>query len=420
MLRIFFIIFMPLAVLGGCWAAFGQLELLPPRAMAVVPYGAAVFAAIVCWRFKRSRAVPVLVLTALACWFAGLLAQGLGQEPLSRVVYAAFAVLLPLNVLLASLLGDRGVFSRSGLGQLAFYGVQILLVLFVASGAFGASGPQAALGLLDSADQLLHWRLLGPAWDQWTLLPQPALLGGTLGVALLLLKAAVKDSPMDAGLAVGLAGILATLHSVGHAPQPAALAMGTALALAMPLLQDSYRMAFLDELTGLPARRSLVADLKGLGSRYAIAMADIDHFKKFNDSYGHDVGDEVLRMVASHLGRVTGGGRAYRYGGEEFTILFPRKSADEAFEPLDALRASIEGAGFSVRTVPRPVKKPRTGAKSGTQPAKKQPGTKTVSVTISMGLAERVGGQSPEEVLKQADKALYKAKKKGRNRVERV
>ncbi|BBD06919.1 sensor domain-containing diguanylate cyclase [Desulfovibrio ferrophilus] len=414
MIRIFLILFMPLAVLGGCWTAFGLLELLPPRAMEVVPYGTVTLAAIICWRFRRSRAVPVLVLVALVCWFVALMPEGVGQGPLSRVVLASFAVFVPPNVLLASLIGDRGVFNRSGLGQLAFYGVQALVVLFVASGAFGAYEPQAAQMLIDSADQLLHWRLLDSSWDQWTILPQPALLSGAVAVVLLLLKAMVKDSPMDAGLAAGMAGILAALHAVGHAPQPAAFATGAALALVVPLLQDSYRMAFLDELTGLPARRSLVADLRGLGSRYSIAMADIDHFKKFNDTYGHDVGDEVLRMVASHLGKVSGGGRAYRYGGEEFTILFPRKGKDDAFEHLDALRAAIESAGFAVRTKPRPVKKPKA------KPVKKQPATKTVSVTISMGVAERETGQTPEEVLKQADKTLYKAKKKGRNRVEKA
>lgn len=424
MSRIFIILFMPLAVLAGCWTTFGRWAVLPAQVMGVAPYGVAALAAMLCWRFKRSRTVPVLVLTALACWFAGLLPQGLGQDPLSRVGFAAFAVLVPPNTLLASLLGDRGVFSRSGLGQLAFYGSQMLLVLFVVSGVFGTSEPLAAQILADSADRLLHWRLLGPDWDQWTLLPQLALLGGLLAGILLLLKAVLQDSPMDAGLAAGMAGILAALHAVGHGPQPEALAMGAALALATPLLQDSYRMAFLDELTGLPARRSLVADLKSLGSRYTLAMADIDHFKKFNDSYGHDVGDDVLRMVATHLAKVGGGGRAYRYGGEEFTLLFPRKEADEALVHLEALRTSIQGAGFSVRTMPRPSKKPKSATKSRAatkpQPAKKQPVAKTVSVTISMGLAERQAGQRPEEVLKQADKALYKAKKKGRNRVEKA
>jgi len=415
-------VLMPLAALAACWTAFGVLALLPSSAMHLLPFGAAALAALLCWRFKRSRALPVLALVALTAWFTGLMPQGPGQGALSRVVYAGFACLLPLNVLLASLLGDRGLFNKTCLGQLAFYGFEALAVLFAATGAFGASDPVSAQALIDGADSLLHWRLLPPVWDTWSFLPQPALLLGAVVVLILLAKAVIRDSPMDAGLAVGLFGLLAALDAAAHPPRPEALATGAALALAVPLLQDSYRMAFLDELTGLPARRSLVADLRGLGSRYSVAMADIDHFKQFNDTYGHDVGDEVLRMVAAQLARVTGGGRAYRYGGEEFTILFPRKGADEAFEPLDSLRAAIENAGFTVRTKPRPAKKP--GGKPKAKPGKKADagpaGTKMVSVTISMGLAERQSGQSPEEVIKEADKALYKAKKKGRNQVQKA
>jgi diguanylate cyclase (GGDEF)-like protein len=140
-------------------------------------------------------------------------------------------------------------------------------------------------------------------------------------------------------------------------------------------------------------------------------MGDVDHFKKFNDTYGHDVGDEVLRMVASKLDRVTGGGCSYRYGGEEFTILFPRADAAEALPHLEAVRAAIENAPFTLRSKNRPETKPK-------KPSSKNAGNKTVSVTISIGVAQRTDSrQSPEDVLKEADKALYKAKQKGRNQV---
>jgi len=79
----------------------------------------------------------------------------------------------------------------------------------------------------------------------------------------------------------------------------------------------------------LPSRRALIERLPSLGRRYTVAMVDVDHFKNFNDTYGHDAGDQVLRMVASRLGEVSGGGTAFRYGGEEFTILFPGKGGKE-------------------------------------------------------------------------------------------
>ncbi|HKN88528.1 MAG TPA: GGDEF domain-containing protein [Nitrospiraceae bacterium] len=93
--------------------------------------------------------------------------------------------------------------------------------------------------------------------------------------------------------------------------------------LGVALLQSSYAMAYHDELTGLAGRRAFNDTLLRLGSEYVIVMIDIDHFKRFNHTYGHEVGDQVLRMVASHITPVSGGGQGFRYGGEEFAVVFP-------------------------------------------------------------------------------------------------
>src|SRR5438270_12939913 len=108
-------------------------------------------------------------------------------------------------------------------------------------------------------------------------------------------------------------------------------------------------MAYLDELTQLPSRRSLNEALLKLGETYSIAMLDVDHFKKFNDSYGHESGDQALRLVASRLARIAGGGKAYRYGGEEFAVVFPGKPAEDVFIYLDRMRKIIEQSTFTVR-----------------------------------------------------------------------
>jgi diguanylate cyclase (GGDEF)-like protein len=148
-----------------------------------------------------------------------------------------------------------------------------------------------------------------------------------------------------------------------------------------------------------------------LGQRYAIAMLDVDHFKKFNDTYGHDIGDQVLRMVAGQMARVGGGGKPFRYGGEEFTIIFPGKTAEEAIANLDALRQVIKESGFTIRA------KDRLQAKAST---KRNGKGKRVSVTISIGVSERSEkNPTPEDVTKAADQALYRAKKGGRNRVSK-
>src|SRR3990170_3279230 len=144
-------------------------------------------------------------------------------------------------------------------------------------------------------------------------------------------------------------------------------------------------MAFRDELTRLPGRRALNEALQQTGGQYAVAMVDIDHFKKFNDTYGHDVGDQVLKMVASRLDEVTGGGRAFRYGGEEFSVLFAGKTVDEALPHLDLLRATIEPPRFPRRAPSRPRKKP---ARPAGGPGKSRPASgssKPVAVTVSIG-----------------------------------
>lgn len=191
-----------------------------------------------------------------------------------------------------------------------------------------------------------------------------------------------------------------------------------ACALLITLLFNSHDLAFLDELTGLPGRRALMNELKHCGKHYSIVMADIDHFKQFNDTHGHDTGDDVLRIVAQELGKVRGGGQAFRYGGEEFTLLFKRKSAEEAEPFVESIRQNISDYPLIIRDkTTRPKKKKKRPALQANgarvQATKIHPSQ--VQVTVSFGIAARLIDQKPEAVMKCADQALYRAKEKGRN-----
>ncbi len=166
-------------------------------------------------------------------------------------------------------------------------------------------------------------------------------------------------------------------------------------------------MAYRDELTNLPGRRALNESLLKLGSSYAVGMVDVDHFKNFNDTYGHDAGDQVLRKVASKLAMVGGNGKPYRYGGEEFVVIFSGKTVEEAFLYLDKVRKDIDEAHFAVRGMDR--RKRRRSKK------KNRSGAQT-DVTVSVGIAGNCRNKlSAGEVLQAADKALYRAKAFGRN-----
>jgi diguanylate cyclase (GGDEF)-like protein len=139
-------------------------------------------------------------------------------------------------------------------------------------------------------------------------------------------------------------------------------------------------------------------------------MVDVDYFKRFNDTYGHDAGDHVLRLVAARLAQVPGGGTAYRYGGEEFALVFPGKGADECLPHLEELRQTVETSRFTMRRRFRPRNKNKVDKTRKT----KEP----ITITVSIGLAERNDrNASPDQVVQAADKALYRAKEAGRNRV---
>jgi diguanylate cyclase (GGDEF)-like protein len=180
-------------------------------------------------------------------------------------------------------------------------------------------------------------------------------------------------------------------------------------------------MAFYDELTSIPSRRALNQDLMKLGMKYSVAMLDIDFFKKFNDTYGHETGDEVLRFIAAIINDVKGGGKAYRYGGEEFTILFPGKNVKEVLSSLEDLRETIAKRGFVVRKKRRIKSNTRNKAYSNTsRRISNSNNTKKIYIHVSIGIAQKDDtNKTPAMVLKAADTALYRAKKKGRNCVSR-
>lgn len=199
------------------------------------------------------------------------------------------------------------------------------------------------------------------------------------------------------GLSTGLNTLLALLLSVG-------------------LLIESRQMAFRDQLTEIPSRMALQQYIGTLGSRYVVVMADIDHFKKFNDTHGHDIGDQVLKLVAKKIHDVSGGGKAFRYGGEEFTLIFADKQIHQVIPFVEQVRTSIENYPLILRSKDRPKKRPKQQAKTAN---KKSPVEKKVYVTASFGIAAaEQNSQTFEQVMKQADNALYKAKKAGRNCVK--
>ena len=335
----------------------------------------------------------------------------------ARAVYTAVVLLVPLNILVALLLPERGVSYHGDHRWLFIAAGELLLVMWIASSGRSELSGTAWQGLLD------HWLLRSP---QAPLLGPP-LLGRLMFCAAFV--AAVwrawprKDGPVSP-IAVGQAGALAAFFiGCEWAANQAVFGVFTAAAgviLIVAMLQESHRLAFNDELTGLPGRRALQEAMAGLGPNYVLAMADVDHFKSFNDTHGHDIGDQVLKLVAARLAEVDGGGRAFRYGGEEFTVLFADATLEEAMPHLEDIRASVAAYRMAVRGENRPKAREQGEKLRGPDTEELQAPEKLLSVTISIGGAspgEEAG--TPAQVLKAADEALYRAKRGGRNRVSK-
>lgn len=189
------------------------------------------------------------------------------------------------------------------------------------------------------------------------------------------------------------------------------MTLAACLTLLLSLSNQMLQLAYIDELTQLPQRRALLAHLSRLGRRSAVTMLDVDHFKKFNDTYGHDVGDQVLKLLGAILGSEKGL-TAYRYGGEEFTLVFSHNNQDKLAEKLEQVRERVASYPLVIRQQHRPQ-----DSKSGKQQRGHSSGNKTVHITISLGCAIRQSGESTDQLLKRADQALYQAKKAGRNQV---
>src|SRR5258708_22537560 len=175
------------------------------------------------------------------------------------------------------------------------------------------------------------------------------LLALSAAAIVLLARYMLFHKPAESGFFWALSACMLALRFGGTGRIPTAYFAAAAFILAGAVVETSYLLAYHDELTTLPSRRAFHDALLRLEAPYSIAMLDIDHFKRCNDTYGHDTGDQVLRMIASRLARVSGGGQAYRCGGEEFAIVFPGKTTSDVLAHLEKLRADIEASTLRLR-----------------------------------------------------------------------
>jgi diguanylate cyclase (GGDEF)-like protein len=350
----------------------------------------------------------VAAISMLAAYAGYRYALGLDPDGFAaQAAYVAAVVLVPANMLASFVLPERGAVHYGSWRWLLLIGLEALLVAWVASSGHSMLSGESWHGILR------HWTLRYP--------PSPPFVGRVMFAAAFagaVWRAWPRFTPLDVGKAAALIGFFIACAWIGRFGAFAAFISAAGVILLVAVMQESHRLAFRDELTGLPSRRALDERMRALGPDYAVAMVDVDHFKKFNDTHGHDVGDQVLRLVAARLAEVGGGGRAFRYGGEEFTVLFPEAAVKDALPHLDRIRQGIEDYRMAIRGGDRPKNEKKGSRRRGAR--EDQPAEQALSVTVSIGVAGpgRRGG-TPAEVIKAADEALYRAKESGRNRVSR-
>jgi len=400
-------LFLPGGVILLGAAALLQAGWIPLPHSGVEFFYAAVFIAclLLAWRFHSTRILFCAIMLLLAHHALEHFGQGrIVVSGPGRIAFEAVAVLIPFNFVLLTFLPERSSESRAVF--------EFLLLLFFESVFVAAlARPE------QSVPAFLHFRLFRAIHLR---IPQPALAAFIIAWGLLLYRLLELHKAIDNGMLWALGAVFLSLNAGGAGKLGTVYFGVAAFILASSIVESSYSLAYRDELTGLDSRRAFNDALLRLKHPYAVAAVDIDHFKSINDSYGHDTGDQVLRMVASRLARVSGGGQSFRVGGEEFTILFPGKTSKDVAQHLEMLRMDIESCSFRVRTGEerRKVRRDTDRRAPVRKPERPMPlNTGALSVTVSIGIAESRPKMPADEAIQLADKALYRAKRTGRNRI---
>ena len=399
MWKILYSLTLPGGVMLGLVALLLQYSLLPqPAAMrwyALVVFAVATFLG---WRFNRSRVLFAVVTLAAASLTLAFLLPAL--PVVSRhVVLDSIALLLPLNILALTCVKERG--NNSMVIRLC----SAWIVAQIAAVGWAATYAQ------EYARPLLRFSFVSLESEALSRIPQPAMVAFLIALGVVAYRFLRGRRPIEHGLFWSLVAVFLAFESV-PALYRITYFTGAGAILIGALIENSHMLAYRDELTGLAGRRALNERLLKLEGSHVIAMVDVDHFKKFNDTFGHECGDQALRMVAARLAAVTGGGEAFRYGGEEFTIVFPEKTMDEAMSHLERMRGSIEATTFKVRGSDRRRKKGRTPIPSNGRRVRE------TCVTVSIGVAGCPESATSERALYSAsDEALYVSKNAGRDRV---
>jgi GGDEF domain-containing protein len=352
------------------------------------------------WYYNRGRIVfALLLLTGVDVALRWLGPGETFRGDAGRVVVAAVAVLLPLNLAAYAVLAERAPLTGRSLKRLIPILAQVIGVGLIVRGY----GPVVTTWL--------NHRVIDVGWTDWTAIPQAGVLAFAAAALYLVARCARHQDPVEAGFLWALVAAFVALHGISRGWSPTAFLAAGGWVLIGALLETGHRTRYYDALTELPGVRALNDTLSQLRSRYVLALVRIDHFKRLRASFGREVGDQIVRMVATQLRQVAGRGVSFRYGGDGFAVLFTGASIEDAATHLDAARRAIAAYCFLLRGPGRPRRKPVT-------PIPATGPRVVITVTVSIGAAEREEERMrPRHVIRMAHGALRDAAAAGGNQV---
>jgi diguanylate cyclase (GGDEF)-like protein len=218
---------------------------------------------------------------------------------------------------------------------------------------------------------------------------------------------------LDGGAIWALCAIFVAYHSSRYGWQPTNFFMAAGLMLFLTLLQSFYQQTYRDELTGIPGRLAYDEAIGQLGKRFSVAIIGIDQLTLYTNVHGKSVGQQILKLAAPRIQAACSDGQIFRTSGEEFTVLFPGKSATETLGTLDIVRKSVEAIDLFLRGRDRVWEKHRGAKEAGSR-------DRALPITLSIGVAEKINDSATLTlVIKSAYRGLYEAKGIGGNVVKR-
>ncbi|MAZ66322.1 MAG: hypothetical protein CMF25_04365 [Kangiellaceae bacterium] len=384
-------------------------------------YVFAAFGLILAWRFNKNRELITTIFITACYWcydqfVLGHLANGewtyryivlkdylwqyrydvnSGELDLTtEFALIAVCALTPLNVMIAQFAKQSGKLFLQIALAIVLIGLEVGGVYYVITNH-----------MID-----IHQTLTQPLFGSWDQEKSPQITWIVMGVVTLLAIWQLAQHKIKLDYIATLGAIILGCILAPNATAFSIFFSLSLLVMTVTMVKRLSSQAYLDELTGISSRRKLIEDSESLMPPFTIAMLDVDHFKQFNDRYGHKVGDQVLKMVAGQMKQSVKKGHVYRYGGEEFTALFPRASIEDVRSELEHLRQGIESYPFIVR------KRSKHKVADSNDPSTQD---QHARVTISIGVAQALSDiETVDQVIENADQALYEAKSNGRNRIE--